>query len=477
MNIVQLTPGAGAMYCGNCFRDNSLVTALRRLGHRVTMVPLYLPLTLEDEDQSAGTPVFFGGVNVYLEQKSRLFRHAPDWFRHLLSARPLLRWAAGKAAKTRAAELGELTLSMLRGESGYQARELEDLIHWLGKAEPHTDVICLSNALLLGQARRLKSELRTPVVCTLQGEDYFLDALPLSHRAICWQTLAERAAEADAFISPSKYFASVMAERLDLPPSRIRVVLNGIDLAGYHPPPPAAGDSVDDSAHALSATPAAPARKRQSPPVLGFFARMCREKGLDTLMEAFVHLRGREQTKNLRLRVGGSCGPADKPFVNALRQQLQKEGLLEAVEFHPNLERSAKLAFLRGLSVFSVPARYGEAFGLYVLEAMAACVPVAQPKTAAFPEIIDATGGGVLCAPGDPKALADAIADLLQEPERADALGAAGARAVFERFSSQSMAQGCLRVFDEVRSSLAQAKTRETTGPGIGQPAHDLQAH
>ena len=120
MNIIQLTPGAGAMYCGNCFRDNSLVAALRQLGHRVTMVPLYLPLTLEQEDQSAGTPVFFGGINVYLEQKSPLFRNAPDWVRHLLSTRPLLRWAAGRAAKTQAAELGELTLSMLRGEAGNQ---------------------------------------------------------------------------------------------------------------------------------------------------------------------------------------------------------------------------------------------------------------------------------------------------------------------------------------------------------------------
>ena len=370
-----------------------------------------------------------------------------------------------------------MTLSMLRGEAGNQSRELDDLIHWLRKAEPHTDVVCLSNALLLGQARRLKSELRTPVVCTLQGEDSFLDALPASHRAICWQTLAERAAEVDAFISPSKYFANVMAERLGLPPSRIRVVLNGIDLAGFHPPTPVAGGSGNDSAQALPATRAAPVRKLQSASVLGYFARMCREKGLDTLIEAFVHLRGRERMKDLRLRVGGSCGPADEPFVNSLRRRLKQERLLEAVEFHPNLERSAKLAFLRGLSVFSVPARYGEAFGLYVLEAMAAGVPVAQPKTAAFPEIIDATGGGVLCAPGDPKALADAIADLLQEPERARALGQAGARAVFERFSSQSMASGCLRVFEEVRSPLAQAQALEMTGTGIGQSARDLQTH
>src|SRR5438270_3029410 len=98
MNIIHLTPGAGAMFCGNCFRDNALVAALRKLGHQVTMVPLYLPLTLDETDQSAGTPIFFSGLNVYLGQKSAFFRQAPDWFHNLLASPKLLRWAAGKAA-------------------------------------------------------------------------------------------------------------------------------------------------------------------------------------------------------------------------------------------------------------------------------------------------------------------------------------------------------------------------------------------
>src|SRR6202008_4221220 len=70
MNLVQITPGAGSMYCWNCFRDNALVAAWRQMGHNALLVPLYLPMTLEEEDQSAGTPIFFGGINVYLEQKS-----------------------------------------------------------------------------------------------------------------------------------------------------------------------------------------------------------------------------------------------------------------------------------------------------------------------------------------------------------------------------------------------------------------------
>jgi len=101
-------------------------------------------------------------------------------------------------------------------------------------------------------------------------------------------------------------------------------------------------------------------------------------------------------------------------------------------------------------SIFSVPARYGEAFGLYVIEAMAAGVAVVQPRTAAFPELIEATGGGDLCEPGDAKALGSLIEELLLHPDRARSLGEAGRRAVFERFSAEAMAAGMLRAFQQV---------------------------
>ena len=429
------------MYCGGCLRDNALVAALRKLGHRVTMVPLYLPLTLDEEDQSAGTPIFFGGLNVYLEQKSALFRGAPGWLHELFSSPRVLKWAAGKAAKTRAADLGELTLSMLRGEAGNQARELEELIAWL-KTQPQADVLCLSNALLLGMARRLRSELRAPVACALQGEDTFLDALPEPHRSACWRTLAERAAEVDVFIAPSRYFGDLMRERLGLKAERVRVVHNGISLEGY--------EVQGRGGKSEGRSPRAEVQGAGGL-VLGYFARMCPEKGLDTLVEAYLRLRQRGRVGKLKLRVGGSCGPADMAFVNSLRERLEAGGLLGEVEFAPNLDRSHKLQFLRSLSVFSVPARYGEAFGLYVIEAMAAGVPVVQPRTAAFPELIEATGGGVLCAPGDPQALAEAIEGLLLNPVRARALGEAGRRAVCDRFSADAMARATVEALAGVR--------------------------
>jgi glycosyltransferase involved in cell wall biosynthesis len=438
MNIIQITPGAGAMYCGNCLRDNALVAALRKMGHDVLMVPLYLPLTLDEENQSEGTPIFFGGINVYLEQKSALFRDAPGWFRDLLASPALLKWASGKAAKTRPADLGEITLSMLRGEEGNQRRELDELIAWL-KTQPKPDIICVSNALLIGLVRRLKSELDVPVVCMLQGEDGFLDALPESHRAACWKTLAERASEVDVFVATSRYFADLMRERLSLPAERVRVVYNGIDLAGY-------GAKDHGSPAALHSSP----DTRHSSPILGYFARMCREKGLDQLVEAYVVLRKNNRVPNLKLKIGGGCGPADEPFVSSLRERLKANGLLGGVEFCPNLDRAAKLAFLKSLSVFSVPAIYGEAFGLYVIEAMASGVPVVQPRLGAFPELIAATSGGLLCEAGKPQALADTIEELLVNPAKASELGRMGRSAVFEKFSAAAMAGASIRVYEEI---------------------------
>src|SRR5262249_37120088 len=202
---------------------------------------------------------------------------------------------------------------MLRGEAGHQVRELEELIAWL-KTQPRPDVVCLSNALLIGLARRIKADLRAPIICMLQGEDTFLDALPDSHREACWNTIAERAREVDLFIAPSRYYADLMGRRLGLPEEKLRVVYNGINLEGYSRGSMAASNRTDG-------------------PILGFFGRMCREKGLDLLVDAYLLLRKRNRVQNLKLRVGGGCGPSDQPFVDAQREKLKAAGALGDAEF------------------------------------------------------------------------------------------------------------------------------------------------
>src|SRR5438034_4723765 len=337
---------------------------------------------------------------------------------------------------------------MLRGEEGRQARELDELIAWL-KTQPRPDVACLSNALLVGMTRRLKAELLTRVVCILQGEDAFLEALPETHRAAAWQLLSERAADVDLFIAPSKYFGDLMGRRLGLPADKMNVVHNGINLDGYRD----ARRVTDDEKNPVRSVSSPVTRHASQAPVLGYLARMCKEKGLETLVEAFIVLKHRGNVPRLKLHIGGSCGPGDELFVKSLRKRLAEAGYIGETAFFPNLSRAEKLDFLGALSVFSVPANYGESFGLYLIEAQAAGVPVVQPRTAAFPEIIEATGGGVLCEPGDPKLLADAIEPLLSSPHQARALGETGRKAVFEKFSIEAMAKQTLRTLENASAS------------------------
>lgn len=427
MRIVQLTPGTGSFYCGTCLRDNALVAALRRLGHEAFMVPLYLPPALDEAAASDRMPVFYGGLNVYLQQHSSLFRRIPRWLDRLLDSPALLRATARRAGATQPRQLGELTLSTLQGEEGNQAKELERLTDWLVSEGP-IDVVCLSNALLIGLARRIREKTEAAVVCTLQGEDYFLDLLPEPFRTQAWDTLVARAAEVDAFVAVSHYYAGVMRTRAHLPADRMHVVYNGIALDGY---------------------PQAPRTVVPQPPVLGYLSRMCPLKGLHTLVEAYVLLRERRRIPDLRLRIAGTQTADDIPFVTQLQDRLTGAGLADAVEFLPNLDREKKLAFLKGLSLLSVPATYGESFGLYLLEAWAAGVAVVQPRHAAFPELIEATGGGVLCEPDNPEALADAIETLLCDSTRLLQLGEKARQAVRTRFHVDVMAQNVLHVFEQ----------------------------
>ena len=423
MRLVHLTAGTGSFFCGTCLRDHALVKALRRLGHDALMLPMYLPLVLDDSGRSEELPLFFGGINVYLQQKSAVFRRTPQWVDKLLDSPALLRQAGKNAGMTNPRELGEMTLSMLQGEHGHQAKELGKLLAWLVEHKP--DVVCLSNSLLIGVARRVRHELRVPIVCSLQGEDAFLDSLPQPYCDRCWQLVRERAADVERFVAPSRYYSALMQERLRLAPEKLAVIYNGVDLDGFAP----------------AATP-------PKFPTVGFLARMCRDKGLDLLVDAFIKLVPR--VSHARLKIGGTQTDADRALVNDLTNRLREAGLANAVKFLPNLTHAEKQQFLRGLTVLSVPTRSGEAFGLFVIESLASGVPVVQPDSGAFPELIELTRGGVLYPEGDATSLADALEKLLLNPAHAGQLGRTGRQIVSARFTSDAMA----RSFDDLLKQL-----------------------
>ena len=166
---------------------------------------------------------------------------------------------------------------------------------------------------------------------------------------------------------------------------------------------------------------------------------MCREKGIEVLVDAFMVLAGELGDAHTHLKIAGAATAGDQPLIARLHQRLAAAGLTSRVTWLPNVSREEKISFLRGLTLFSVPTLYEEAFGLYVVEAMACGVPVVQPDSASFPEIVNATGGGVCVPAQNPRALAQAWQQLLADAPRRTALGHAGRLGVEKLFSAPSM--------------------------------------
>jgi len=429
MKIIQITPGSGGtFYCQNCLRDGSQVRALRAMGHDVVMVPMYLPLFLDEEAPESEAPVFFGAVSVYLREQVPLLRNMPTWLQHLLDSPAILKWAAGKAGSTRAAGLEEMTLSLLRGEEGRQAEELSSLVSWLtNEGEP--DVVHLSNALLLGLAKPLREQLGVPVVCSLQDEDVWVDAMPSPGKEAVWQEMSDQATHVDRFVAVSNYYAERMRSKLSLPPERLSVVPIGIDLSGYEPatsPPPR---------------------------TVGFLSRLSEGLGLQTLVEAFILLKGDSHMQDVRLRAMGGQTDDDAQFVDQMRRRLAARGLSEDVEFLTGFGLTERQEFLKSLSLLSVPVPTGEAFGTYQIEALACGIPVVQPNVGAFPEIVNRTGGGIIYEPNDAPALSQALISLLTAPDHARELGRRGRQVVLDRFSVEQMARNLMQIYGELPAS------------------------
>jgi glycosyltransferase involved in cell wall biosynthesis len=414
MKVVYLTAGAAGMYCGSCMRDNTLVAALRAKGRDATLVPLYTPIRT-DEDDVSESRLFYGGVNVYLQQKSAVFRHTPWLLDRLLDSPTLLRKVSKRAGQTPVDELAAMTVSMLRGEHGALRKELSKLVRWLAEERP--DIVNLPNAMFVGTARAIKEASGAAIFCTLTGEDIFIDRLPDGGREEVLNLIRERGRDVDGFIAVSKYYAEYSAQQFAVPVDRLHVIPLGVRV----------------DARPTSDEPAA------EPFTIGYLARICPEKGLHVLCEAFKLLRRAGQA--CRLRIAGYCGETDRPYLDKVLRHIAEERLGHAVEYVGEVNRGGKLSFLRSLHAVSVPTVYREAKGIYVLEAMATGVPVVQPRHGAFPEIIEATGGGLLFEPGDPQALADAIGQLMDDDVLRTELGHRGQTAVRESFTDEIMAE------------------------------------
>jgi len=427
MRILYITAGAAGMYCGSCLRDNALAAELIRQGHDATLLPLYTsPRT--DEPSVSSEKIFFGGISVYLEQHSAIFRHTPRWLDRLWDSRFALNAASKRSIAVDPDSLCELTISILKGEHGHQRKEIGKLVDWL-RTQPPPDVIDMQNSMLIGLAGPIKKATGSPLCCTLQGEDLFLDGMREPYHSQAIELIHEHSQYVDAFIAVSDYYADFMAGYLQIPREKIHVVPLGINLKDY--------DGITLRPHPRDAGRF----------TVGYFARIAPEKGLHTLAEAYRLLRQRDDFPPARLEAAGYLAPEHKPYLEEIERKMKDAGLGDEFHYRGTLEREEKLEFLQQLDVMSMPTTYAEPKGLPVLEAMASGVPVVQPRWGSFPEVIERTGGGLLCEPNDPNSLAEAIYSLWKNPEQANDLARRGSAGVHQHYSVSRMAEKVMEVY------------------------------
>ena len=420
MKLVYLTSGAAGMYCGSCMNDNTLARAMIELGHDVQLIPLYTPIRTDDRSVADGH-VFFGGINVYLQQKVPLLRYLPRWMDHFLDQPWLIRWATGRSASTSASTLGALTVSMLRGSHGFQRKEVKRLVEWLA-GHSHPDLFVFSNVLTAGCVPDLKRRFGVPVAVMLQGDDIFLRELPEPFQQEALAEIRTLAEQIDGFLAHSRFYADKMSQYLSIPREKIHVVPLGIDTR----------DFIDGQDH----TPPHDGRG-----TIGYLARLAPEKGLHVLVDAFIRLRQMPRMERVKLRIAGWLGAHQRNYVADIMERIRVAGLAREVEYVGELDRRQKVEFLRSLDILSVPTTYAEPKGLFVLEALAAGTPVVVPHHGSFPEMVEELGGGLLHPPGDAEQLAVTLHALLQRHDLRHQLRREGMSAVVARRDIRKVAQ------------------------------------
>lgn len=414
------------MYCGSCLRDNAMATELMARGHDVMLLPVYTP-TFTDEPNVSRNHIVLGGISAYLEQYVPMFRKTPRWLDRLWDSRTVLSLASRRSISTNPKMLGEMTVSVLKGEDGFQSKEIFKFVDWVKDQAP-PDVINLPYTLLLSLARPLREHLKVPILCTLQGEDLFLDGLQDPYRTEAMSLIRDHLPSVDLFLSVSEYYADFMPGYLGIPREKIRVVPLGINPNGF------------EMRHS----------NRSGPFTVGFLGRVAPEKGLHVLAEAYCLMRKSGDLPEARFEVAGYMAADCKPYLEEIRNYLKDAGLDHEFRYHGVIDRAAKIAFLRGLNVMSLPATYDEPKGVSLLESLACGVPVVQPRRGAFTEIVESTGGGVLVEPDHPQSLADGILKVAKDRRLAGELSTAGFQGVREHYTAAHMADKVLAAYNEV---------------------------
>ena len=426
MKVVYLITGSGgSFYCGNCYRDMIYLRAIRKVpGTEASAIPLYLPPDVSVHEKGLDPNVFFGAISLYMREKVPFMRNMPSFVEKILDSQPLLKMAAKRAGTTRTEGLEQMTLDMITGEKAFPEKELLRLVdHFSLDGKP--DIIHLSNALVIGLARQIKKKMDVKVVCSLLNEDDWINEMAEPWQSQAWQLIAREAEHVDAFLTPSNYYSGFFRSKTGLDGSNFYVVPMGLDVS-----------------FPMNI------KKKNNWPAIGYFCRISSHNGFDKLVDAFIKLSSENRLPGLTLHVSGGFTGDDKPFISKQIKKIKLAGHKNSVRIYPEFIGSSKDDFFGNIDVMCVPVRKYDGYGLYILEANAAGVPVVQPATGAFPEIIDMTGGGVIYSRDDAEGLAEALEKLLTDRELLSALGSKGKEMVSRKLSLEAMSLGLSEVYN-----------------------------
>lgn len=424
MKIVYLITGSGgSFYCGNCYRDMLYLKAIRKVpGIQASAIPLYLPPDKSTIESGLDRKVFFGAISMYLREKVPFLRNMPSFLDRVFNAGPLLKLASHQAGTTRTEGLEELTLHMIEGDNAFRKHEVDRLVKYL-KKDGQPDIIHLSNALILGLARQLKKRMKVKIVCSLLNEDDWIDEMADPYMEKAWKMISIEAHYVDNFVTPSSYYKDLFIKKTGLKGSNIHIVPIGIEPQNI-----------------------LPSEVKISSPSIGYFCRVSYLNGFDKLVDAFIKLKSGNHP-DLTLHVCGGFTGDDKKFIAAQIKKVRDHGFGGSVRIYPEFQGDKKMEFFNKVDLISVPVRKTDGYGLYVLEANNSGVPVVQPDSGAFPEIIKATGGGVIYSPDDVDGLASALSDLLNNNVLRKKLGLEGKAGVNTNLSLEKMSAGLSEVY------------------------------
>ncbi len=213
------------------------------------------------------------------------------------------------------------------------------------------------------------------------------------------------------------------------------VVLGARPIAKYQPRPP--NEKLREEL-----------RLQAGARVLSVIARLTPWKGHQILLRAFREVL--QQQPQARLLVIGDTGFWDSDYKQALQQQAQELGCAEAIRWLGFREDIPELLALTDVVV--LPSR-DEPFGMVLIEAMAAEKPVIATRTAGPLEIVEEGATGLLVEHGNADELAEAIVELLRDPDRAQAMGKAGRRRAVELFDISRLINQLYGVYEAVGRS------------------------